>query len=495
MKLACLLIVLLALCASVQSGRTCANGVPEKLWEKVLLIVFGLIFMVGFLVAAAIQKTVEFFGHKKKLEKFSRKWNISQDGKDFGKCLMGFTIVLVSCVVTYKSYTTPNQIDIENKIKDNAKNRETQKTACELLKENCLISISGNAFGKPSNSETEEEKKERKKRKRGCKILVRDLPVNHPIFIEFSDVIIPKRGVMQFLINEHFEVNCVQSKFSNGGASKNIKCIGNDEYQIDGDSRIVDVSAFNRCIKRIELTQVDGAYCPGGVMKHMGFQMPAVGFFELYTSCYNMKTSSTIYGRYLLYDGGNIERFASSFKEAFSGKNGIDELYIRSGYQRGHLMPYADRIFPAWRKETNYFINAKPQIGSLNVGAWRILESAIRKEAIVLMQTLEVYTGAFDLIRHLSEDLQLIEVHKFWYKIVKGTERWMDMRGNAGIVFVACNDADSSCNVELSKICQNICKATGWLVTAPTARLAAHWMTFITVEKLLKYLKQKESLK
>ena len=74
-------------------------------------------------------------------------------------------------------------------------------------------------------------------------------------------------------------------------------------------------------------------------------------------------------------------------------------------------MPYADGIFPAWRKETNYFINAKPQIASLNVGVWRILELSI---------TLEVYTGAFDLIRHLNEDLQLIEVHKFWCKIVKG---------------------------------------------------------------------------
>ena len=106
---------------------------------------------------------------------------------------------------------------------------------------------------------------------------------------------------MQFLIKEQFEVNCVQSKFSNGVVSKNVQCIGNNEYQIAGDPRIVDVSAFNRCIKRIELTQVDGALCPGGVMKYMGFRMSSIGFFELYSSCYNMKTSTTIYGRYLLY--------------------------------------------------------------------------------------------------------------------------------------------------------------------------------------------------
>lgn len=30
------------------------------------------------------------------------------------------------------------------------------------------------------------------------------------------------------------------------------------------------------------------------------------------------------------------------------------------------------------------------------------------------MQNLEVYTRAFDLIRQLNEDLQLIEIHKFW---------------------------------------------------------------------------------
>lgn len=131
-----------------------------------------------------------------------------------------------------------------------------------------------------SNIETEEETQKKKRRKKGCEIFVRDLPVNHPIFIEFSDVIIPKRGVMQFLINEQFEVNCVQSKFSNGDVSKSVQCVGNDEYQVAGDTRIVDVSAFNRYIERIELTQVDGAFCHGGVTKHMGFQMSSIGFLN-----------------------------------------------------------------------------------------------------------------------------------------------------------------------------------------------------------------------
>ena len=61
-------------------------------------------------------------------------------------------------------------------------------------------------------------------------------------------------------------------------------------------------------------------------------------------------------------------------------------------------MPYADGIFPAWRKETNYFINAKPQIASLNVGAWRVLELSIRKEAIALMQTMIILLLDFNKI-------------------------------------------------------------------------------------------------
>ena len=261
--------------------------VAEKLWEKVLVVLFGIIFLVGFLAATTIQKIVEFLNLKKQLEKYTKKWNLTEAGKDVAIFLMGVTIVVVSVAVSYKSITTTNQNDISNE-KDNDKIRETQKNVCELLEQKCYDSILAEAFfSKPSESETEnekEKKKKRKKRKKGCEIFVRNLPVNHPIFIEFSDVIIPKQGVMRFLINEQFEVNCVQSTFSNGFkvSSKTIQCVGDDEYQIVGEpGPPVGVSAFNSCIKRIELTQVDGAFCNGGVMKHMGFQMPSVGFFEL----------------------------------------------------------------------------------------------------------------------------------------------------------------------------------------------------------------------
>ncbi|CAO1426455.1 unnamed protein product, partial [Diamesa serratosioi] len=163
--------------------------------------------------------------------------------------------------------------------------------------------------------------------------------------------------------------------------------------------------------------------------------------------------------------GGSIDRLATSFKEIHKGFN-IDAMYIKSGYQRGHLMPFADGIFPAWRQETNNLINTKPQIGTLNGGAWRSLELSIRKEAIARKQTLEVYTGAFDFIRYLNEDLKQVEIHKFWYKIVKGINVFMNMNGNTGIVFVACNDERLSCITELASVCRNICTETHWLSNA-----------------------------
>ena len=123
MKIVCHLIVLMALCGSVQSGRSCTNVAPVNLWDEVLVLLTAIFFMIGFLVTAAIQEIVGFINLNKKLEYLSKKWNIPQQGNDVGKFFMGFTIVNVTFAVFYKS---PNQNDIENKI-DNVKDREEQK--------------------------------------------------------------------------------------------------------------------------------------------------------------------------------------------------------------------------------------------------------------------------------------------------------------------------------------------------------------------------------
>lgn len=126
-------------------------------------------------------------------------------------------------------------------------------------------------------------------------------------------------------------------------------------------------------------------------------------------------------------------------------------------------MPYADAIYPAWRTETNNYMNIKPQNCGFNRGAWKSLEQAIRNKAIGTSKTLEVYTGSFDLSGHLNETKLKVQVHNLWYKIV--------INNSEGIVFVACNDEKESCITELYEICPNICIKIGWLTKKTQSKI------------------------
>lgn len=117
-------------------------------------------------------------------------------------------------------------------------------------------------------------------------------------------------------------------------------------------------------------------------------------------------------------------------------------------------MPYADGIYPGWRKQSNYFINAKPQKPSINIGAWSCLERAIREEAMLLKEDLQVFTGAFDSSSFLESASGQIEVHKFWYKIV--------LKRQTGMAFISCNDENDICKDKLAKCCTDICVSTKW---------------------------------
>ena len=138
-----------------------------------------------------------------------------------------------------------------------------------------------------------------KTKKLPCIIEVNELSNQHPNFIQlFSAIIIPKKGVIQFVENEQFQVDCVQSVFSNGMKIKNVTCDGNNKYIIDGI--IVDLSAFNKCKEKIKVTEVQGEPCLGGVMTDMVFNLPK-GRFKLYSACYDINSLSTIYVHYKLY--------------------------------------------------------------------------------------------------------------------------------------------------------------------------------------------------
>lgn len=148
----------------------------------------------------------------------------------------------------------------------------------------------------------------------------------------------------------------------------------------------------------------------------------------------------------VLLDGLTIERIISPFKDQYGNRYS----FAVPDHDKGHLMPYADAVFPAWRSETNNYINVNHQIIKINRGAWSRLEQTIRNEAINLEKTFEVFTGAFDLTEHSDG----VEINRFWYKIV--------INGKSGIVFVARNEKSSD-RTELNSICDDICEAKGWL--------------------------------
>lgn len=56
--------------------------------------------------------------------------------------------------------------------------------------------------------------------------------------------------------------------------------------------------------------------------------------------------------------------------------------YYRSGYDRGHLVPAADRAFDAAAQDETFFMsNISPQAAQFNQGIWRELEETVREWA------------------------------------------------------------------------------------------------------------------
>jgi len=70
-----------------------------------------------------------------------------------------------------------------------------------------------------------------------------------------------------------------------------------------------------------------------------------------------------------------------------------DRDYARSGYDRGHLLPSADRDdTPSENRATFYLSNVSPQCAGLNRQTWRLLEEQVRRWAAAY-DSLYVVTG------------------------------------------------------------------------------------------------------
>ena len=128
-----------------------------------------------------------------------------------------------------------------------------------------------------------------------------------------------------------------------------------------------------------------------------------------YRSYFNQVYSTVSFVRYSLYKaGGSASRKGMQFRQTV-GKKVFP--YLKSGYDKGHLAAAQDF---AWSKEamlaTFDYCNALPQAPALNRGAWKRLETQVRKWS--QLDTLEIECGglSFDSVRHM--------VPKYFYKIV-----------------------------------------------------------------------------
>ena len=128
-----------------------------------------------------------------------------------------------------------------------------------------------------------------------------------------------------------------------------------------------------------------------------------------YRSYFNSKYSTVSFVRYTLYKGGgHVSRKGMAFRHTY-GHSVFP--YPKSGYDKGHLAAAQDFAFSRSAMLATFdYINALPQTPSLNRGAWKRLETKVRKWS--QRDTLDIECGGleFDSTRHM--------IPKYFYKIV-----------------------------------------------------------------------------
>ena len=109
----------------------------------------------------------------------------------------------------------------------------------------------------------------------------------------------------------------------------------------------------------------------------------------------------------------------NAFAADQSVKNGATpDDYSATGYDRGHMAPDGDL---SWDQQVEYesflMTNISPQAGSLNRGAWKLLETSVRGWAVQLKTSFTIYVGGI----YNESDKQIgdgIRVPHAFFKIV-----------------------------------------------------------------------------
>jgi endonuclease G len=95
--------------------------------------------------------------------------------------------------------------------------------------------------------------------------------------------------------------------------------------------------------------------------------------------------------------------------------------YVKSGYDRGHVMPAADNLCQTSeiQDECFYFSNMIPQTHRLNAGDWKSLETATRDWALISSKV-RVWSGAIGEEKKIGA----ISVPTQCWKVVQVAEKW-----------------------------------------------------------------------
>ena len=95
--------------------------------------------------------------------------------------------------------------------------------------------------------------------------------------------------------------------------------------------------------------------------------------------------------------------------------------YVKSGYDRGHVMPAADNLCQtqAVQDECFYFSNMVAQTHRLNAGDWKSLETATRDWALIASKV-RVWSGSVGE----SKKIGLVSVPTQCWKVVHVAGKW-----------------------------------------------------------------------
>lgn len=98
-----------------------------------------------------------------------------------------------------------------------------------------------------------------------------------------------------------------------------------------------------------------------------------------------------------------------------SNETNLQQDYVGSGFDRGHMMPAADNLCQTQeiQDECFYFSNISAQFHSLNAGDWKSLETFIREE-VKIKDSVKVWTGNLGEIKKIGK----VSVPKTCWKVI-----------------------------------------------------------------------------